>query len=109
MNVVMLAPDSCRPCAASSLHFHPLRTGNLDPETGQAHIGHLPRHAQKSDRADTQILENLCTEADLAPLPAACFAGGGLLRFRDRDYVNTGSAIAQHDQDTAAFGLETLQ
>src|SRR6185312_1599495 len=84
-----------------------LRAGDLDAEAAQAHVGSL-RGGEQFDRGDAEVLQDLRTEADLAPLPRArgfraCVA---VRDFRDR---HAGGAVAQIDDDALTGRLEMFE
>src|ERR1700760_4843715 len=70
---------------------------DLDAEAGETDIAGLGR-GEQADGRDAQVLENLGTKADLAPLALALGFGSGvalLAVLRDRRYRHANRAIAQ--------------
>src|SRR5690348_13846022 len=82
----------------ASLHFQSLVGDDLDAETGQSLVV-VHRGSQVDDRGDTEVAQDLRTDADLAPLPVA--VGLRRLGLAERSHWNAGSTIAQIDQHAA--------
>src|SRR5688572_1371361 len=91
---------------ASSLER--FRRDDLDSEPGEPDIGELGR-GEQSNRGYAEVLEDLCAEPDFAPLPRARNLGAGRAGLRNGVRGHARRAVAQEDDDAAAFLFETLQ
>src|SRR5581483_10350088 len=80
---------------------------DLDSETSKTDIGALAR-CQQAHRRDPQILQDLRTQADLAPLLRARRLGAGVA-MRNVSNRNTGSAVTQVDNHPAPGSLEARE
>src|ERR1043166_731713 len=88
--------------------LQPLRLRDLDPEPGEADVVVLARR-QEPDRAHAEVLQDLRTQSDLAPLPRARGLRLALAVLRQRLHRHAGGAVAQHHDDAAADLLEARE
>jgi len=87
--------------------FELFGTQQLDSEAFQAHETAL-RRGKISDGLDGQVTQDLCANADIAPLRhALVLAGDGIAS--DRHDWNTGSAVTQVHQHTPARASKAFQ
>src|SRR5450756_3121186 len=90
------------------LAFQRFGPHDLDAEAAEADISALAG-GEQPDRGNTDVLEDLRAQADLAPLPRARGVGAGVALMRDFRHRHAGGAVTQIDDDAAAGGLETRQ
>src|SRR5512139_2433596 len=93
-----------RPCLA----VYRFGRRDLDTEAAETNVCALARREQ-ADRGDAQVLQNLRAQADLAPLPRARSLGAAVAFVRDFRHRHAGGAVAQINDDAAAFRLKALQ
>src|SRR5262249_44086895 len=106
--VLCLGKGDAPSTARCDLTVDDLGRRDLDSKSGKADIGAF-RRGQQSNRADTEVLENLSTESDLAPLLRAGHLGAARTGLRDGVGGNAGRAVAQEDDNPAPLALEMLQ
>src|SRR6478735_10769242 len=87
--------------------FQRFRRHDLDAETAQPDISAFARR-QQADRGNAKILEDLRTQADLAPLLGARRVGASVT-VRDIRDRNASGAVAQVHDHAAASLFEARQ
>src|SRR5262245_34164307 len=80
------------------LNIKRLSRYDFDPEPAEPNISTLGR-GQQPDRGDPEILEDLSTKSDLAPLLGAGDLRAGRAGMRDRMGRHAGGPIAQKHDD----------
>src|ERR1700690_4162296 len=81
---------------------------DFDTKAAKPDISALGR-GQKPDRGNSEVLEDLRAEPNLAPLPRTSGLGAGAAVLRNFGHRNTGGAITQVNDHAAALALETRE